>query len=52
MGRHEVIAMVPTASGIGSVETANPPDGVYMKLSRGTTLRSVDVELTGFKGKL
>ena len=50
-GRHDVLATIVLKNGIGSVETASTPDGVYMKLPRLLTLRSIDLELTDYLGK-
>ena len=51
-GRHDVLAMIPLTKGIGAVETAGTPDGVYMKLPSDMTLRSIDFELTDYKGNV
>ena len=51
-GRHDVLACLPLTKGIGSVETSNTADGVYMKLSRDLTLRTLDFELTDYLGNI
>lgn len=51
-GRHDVLACLPLTKGIGSVETTNTADGVYMKLSRDLTLRTLDFELTDYLGNI
>ena len=49
-GRHDVIACIPLTKGIGAVETANSPDGVYLKLPTDLVLRNIDFSLTDYKG--
>ena len=44
-GRHDVIAMIPLTRGIGAVEQAASPEGVYMKLANDLTLRNIDFSL-------
>ena len=51
-GRHDVIAMFPLSLGIGSVEQSATPEGVYMKMPNGLTLRNIDFSLTDYKGAL
>ena len=51
-GRHDVIACIPLTKGIGAVETANSPDGVYLKLPNDLVLRSVDFSITDYKGNI
>ena len=50
VGRHDVLAMIPLTKGIGSVEVASSPDGVYMKFLEGLTLRNIGFELTDYLG--
>jgi hypothetical protein len=50
-GRHDVICCIPLTKGIGSVETASSPDGVYLKLPSDLVLRTIDFELTTWDGK-
>ena len=52
LGRHDVLLRVPLVKGIGSVETASSPDGVYMKLPQDMTLRNLDFELTDYRGNV
>ena len=52
MGRHDVLACIPLTKGIGALETSQTPDGVYMKLARDLTLRSIDFELTDYVGNV
>jgi hypothetical protein len=51
MGRHDVIACIPLTRGIGAMETANSPDGVYLRLPTDLVLRSIDFSLTDYQGK-
>ena len=51
-GRHDVLLKNMLVKGIGGMETASSPDGVYMRLSRDMTLRNIDFELTDFKGNV
>ena len=51
-GRHDVLACIPLIKGVGSVETAHTADGVYMKLARDLTLRTIDFELTDYIGNI
>lgn len=45
-GRHDVLATIPLTQGVGKVEEGQSPDGIYYRLSRDLTLRSVDFQLT------
>jgi hypothetical protein len=49
-GRHDVIACIPLTKGIGAVETASSPDGVYLKLPPDLVLRNIDFSLTDYLG--
>ena len=51
-GRHDVIAMIPLTRGIGAVEQAASPEGVYMKLPNDLTLRNIDFSLTDYMGNI
>ena len=51
-GRHDVLLKSMLVKGIGGMETASSPDGVYMRLSRDMTLRAIDFQLTDFRGNL
>ena len=51
-GRHDVLLKIMLVKGIGGIETASSPDGIYMRLSRDMTLRNIDFELTDFKGNV
>ena len=51
-GRHDVICCIPLTKGVGAVETASSPDGVYLKLPSDLVLRTIDFELTTWNGKL
>ena len=50
MGRHDVIACIPLTRGVGAMETANSPDGVYLRLPTDLVLRSIDFSLTDYQG--
>ena len=53
IGRHDVLVMIPLTKGIGLVETASSPDGVYIKLPSDLVLRSnIDFQLTDYKGDI
>jgi len=52
LGRHDVLLKIMLVKGIGGMETASSPDGIYMRLSRDMTLRNIDFELTDFKGNV
>jgi len=52
VGRHDVIACIPLVNGIGAVETASSPDGVYLKLPTDLVLRNIDFSLTDLKGNI
>ena len=52
LGRHDVLLRVPLVKGIGSVEIASSPDGIYMKLPQDMTLRNIDFELTDYLGNV
>ena len=52
LGNHDVLAMIPLVKGIGSVESASNPDGVYMKLSRDLMHRNIDFGLTDYRGNI
>jgi hypothetical protein len=47
-----VIACIPLTRGIGAMETANSPDGVYLKLPTDLVLRNIDFSLTDYKGDI
>ena len=49
-GRHDVIACIPLINGIGAIETANSPDGVYLKLPTDLVLKEIDFSLTDYHG--
>ena len=49
-GRHNVLCQIPLVKGIGAVETGSTSEGVYMKLPSDLTLRTVDFQLTDWKG--
>ena len=49
-GRHDCLAMLPLAKGIGAVEESSTADGIYMKLPSSMNLRAIDFELTDYKG--
>ena len=49
-GRHDVNAQIPLTRGIGAVEQAASPEGVYMKLPDDLTLRNIDFSLTDYLG--
>ena len=49
-GRHDVLSMIVLSKGIGSVEQSSTADGVYMRLPTQMALRSIDFELTDYKG--
>ena len=49
-GRHDVIACIPLTKGIGAVEEARSPDGVYLKLPTDLVLRNIDFSLTDYRG--
>jgi len=51
-GRHDVIACIPLTKGIGAVETANSPDGVYLRLPTDLVLRNIDFSLTDYRGNI
>ena len=51
-GRHDVIACIPLTKGVGAVESANSPDGVYLRLPSDLVLRSVDFHLTDYRGNI
>ena len=51
VGRHDVIACIPLVNGIGAVEMASSPDGVYLKLPTDLVLRNIDFSLTDYKRK-
>ena len=51
-GRHDVIAQLPLTRGVGAVETASSPDGVYLKLPTDLVLRNIDFQLTDYNGKV
>ena len=51
-GRHDAICQIPLVKGIGGVETGNTPTGVYLKLPSDLTLRTVDFQLTDWRGEL
>ena len=51
-GRHDVLATIPLTQGVGKVEEGKTPDGVYYKLARDLTLRSVDFQLTDYLGNV
>ena len=52
IGRHDVLLKMMLVKGIGGMETASSPDGVYMRLSRDMTLRNIDFELTDYRGNV
>ena len=52
LGRHDALCMIPLVNGIGSVETSSNPDGIYMKLPKDITLRTLDFELTDYLGNV
>ena len=49
-GRHDVLAMIPLTKGIGAVEIASTPDGIYHQIPSDLALRDIDFELTDWKG--
>ena len=49
-GRHDVVAMLPLNKGIGAVEESSTPDGIYLKLPPNMPLKSIDFELSDYKG--
>ena len=51
-GRHDVLATIPLTQGVGKVEEGKSPDGVYYRLARDLTLRTVDFQLTDYLGNL
>ncbi len=51
-GRHDVLATIPLTQGVGKVEEGKSPDGIYYRLSRDLTLRSVDFQLTDYLGNV
>ena len=51
-GRHDVIAQIPLTRGVGAVETASNPDGVYLRLPTDLVLRNIDFSLTDYNGKI
>ena len=42
--------MLPLTKGIGAVEESSTADGIYMKLPAQISLRTIDFELTDYKG--
>ena len=50
VGRHDVLACIPLVNGIGAVETTFFPHNVMMKCPPDLTLRSLDLQLTDYKG--
>jgi len=51
-GRHDVLATIPLTQGVGKVEEGKSPDGVYYRLARDLTLRTVDFQITDYLGNV
>ena len=52
LGRHDVLAKIPFTKGVGSVKISYTPDGVYHKLPRDMPLRTIDFDISDYKGNI
>ena len=51
-GTHNILCSIPLTRGIGSSIEASSPDNVYYSLAGKRSIRTIDIELTDYMGRV